>query len=108
MARDMSGRTLHDLAASALILQMSMRDDEALVTIAVFDTRFEAGLARGALEAIGIRALVPEERLFRSGALPGNWLAARLQVLESDRDRALAELRRVQIHLVPPPSASDA
>jgi hypothetical protein len=44
-----------------------MREDERLVTIAVFDTRFEAGLARGALEGAGIRALVPEEHVLGFG-----------------------------------------
>jgi hypothetical protein len=83
-----------------------MRDDEKLVTIAVFDTGFEAGLARGRLEGIGIRALVPEEHLFRSGG-PTHGLPAHLRVLESDRDRAVAELRRLQIRLVSPPSERD-
>ncbi len=78
-----------------------MRDDEALVTIAVFDTGFEAGLARGALEGIGIRALVPEEHLARTGG-PPSFFPARLQVLESDRDRAIAELRRLRMHIVRP------
>jgi hypothetical protein len=76
-----------------------MRDDERLVTIASFDTVWEASIARGALEAAGIRALVPEEHLLRSGRFP----AGSLQVLESDRDRALTELRRTQIRLVQPP-----
>ena len=74
------------------------QDDERLVTLAEFDTRFEAGLARGALEASGIRVLVPEEHLVRvTHAGP-----ARLQVFESDRERALTELRRLQIRLVEP------
>jgi hypothetical protein len=81
-----------------------MRDDEALVTIAIFDTGFEAGLARGALEGAGIRALVPEEHRIRGG---GHAFPARLQVLESDRDRAIAELRRLQIRLVSPPPTND-
>jgi hypothetical protein len=76
-----------------------MRDDERLVTIALFDTVWEASIARGALEGAGIRALVPEERLLRSGRYP----AGSLQVLESDRDRALSELHRSQIRLVQPP-----
>jgi len=83
-----------------------MRDDEALVTIAVFDTGFEAGLARGTLEGAGIRALVPEEHRFLSGG-PTYAFPARLQVLESDRDRAIAELRRVQIRIVSPQSTRD-
>jgi hypothetical protein len=78
-----------------------VRDDERLVTVAVFDTGFEAGLARGRLEGVGIRALVPEEHLFRSGG-PAYASPAHLQVLESDRDRAIAELRRLQIRLVHP------
>ena len=77
-----------------------MRDDEALVTIAEFATVWEASMARGALEAAGIRALVPEETLVRSRTTA--YPVGRLQVLESDRDRALAELRRRQIRLVQP------
>ena len=76
-----------------------MRDDERLVTIAIFDTVWEASIARGSLEGAGIRALVPEERLLRSGRFPGG----SLQVLESDRVRALTELHRNQIRLVQPP-----
>jgi len=82
-----------------------MRKDEALVTIATFPTEFEASLARGALEAIGISALVPAEargsfRGLYNGVAPG---AAELKVFESDRDRAVVELRRLQIRVVEPP-----
>jgi hypothetical protein len=65
--------------------------DEALITVAIFETELEASFARGALEAIGISALVP-----------GEWSGAELQVFESDRDRALVELRRLKIRIVPP------
>jgi hypothetical protein len=82
-----------------------MRDEERLVTIAVFGTRFEAGLARGALENVGIRALVPEEQMLRLGG--GQAFPAHLKVQESDRNRAIAELRRVQIRLVEPPSSDE-
>jgi hypothetical protein len=69
-----------------------MARDETLVTIATFETELEASFARGALEAIGISALVP-----------GEWSGyAELQVFESDRDRAIDELRRLQIRIVPP------
>jgi hypothetical protein len=84
---------------------MQMRQDEALVTIAVFDTTFDASLARGALEAIGIRALVPEETLV--GSRSGITLRSRLQVFESDRDRALVELRRMQMRVVTQSTDSD-
>jgi len=79
-----------------------MRDDEPLVTIAVFETIAEASIARGALESAGIRALVPEETLVRLGRFPGTRLIppGSLQVLESDKDRAIAELRRRRIRLV--------
>jgi hypothetical protein len=83
-----------------------MRDDECLVTIATFDTVWEASMARGVLEAVGIRALVPEEtlvRLSRITILP----TGSLQVLEADKDRALTELRRSQIRLVPPPTEGE-
>ena len=82
-----------------------MRKDEALVTIATFATEFEASLARGALEAIGISALVPAEargsfRGLHNGIAPS---AAELKVFESDRDRAIVELRRLQIRIVDSP-----
>lgn len=76
-----------------------MRDDEALVTIATFDTLWQASIARGVLESVGIRAVVPEEKMvrpWRDSIFP----SGSLQVLQSDRDRALAELRRSQIRLV--------
>ena len=83
-----------------------MRDDEILVTVAEFDTVWEASLARGVLEAAGIRALVPEEKLVRGGR-GSIFPAGSLQVFEADRDRAIVELRRSQIRLVPPPDDRD-
>ena len=69
-----------------------MARDEPLVTIATFETELEASFARGALEVRGISALVPGES---SRSLT-------LQVFESDRDRAIVELRRLRIRIVPP------
>lgn len=74
---------------------------DPLVTIARFTTALEASLARGALEAIGIRALVVGEQFalfnrFRDSMPPH----ADLRVFETDRDRAGTELRRLQIRLV--------
>ena len=77
-----------------------MRDDEALITIAVFDRIWEACLARGALSNAGIRALVPEEALMRSRG--GIFPHGSLQVLEADRHRAVAELRRLKMRVVWP------
>ena len=79
-----------------------MPNSEALITIATFETEVEASLARGALEAIGIRALVPGES---SGSFHGMYgggstSPAKLQVFESDRDRAVVELRRMRIRMV--------
>lgn len=82
-----------------------MRDDRKLFTIAVFDTVWEAALARGALDAGGIRALVPEESMFRTR--DGIFPSGSLQVLDTDRDRAIAELRRRQIRLVEPPDRDE-
>ena len=76
---------------------MPLRRDEPLVTIATFDTGFEAGLARGALEAIGIQAMVPEDAFSRRGVVA---TPASLLVFESDSARALVELRRMQIRIV--------
>jgi len=78
-------------------------DDEALVTIATFETELEASFARGALQSVGIPALVPGEAGGSfSGMYGGMPHTAQLQVFESDRDRALLELRRLQIRVVPP------
>jgi hypothetical protein len=81
---------------------MAHRQDDALITIAIFETELEASFARGALEASGIRALVPGES---SGSFPSvrrRATRAELQVFDSDRDRAIAELRRLHIRIVPP------
>ena len=82
---------------------MPEHNDESLVTIASFETELEASFARGALEAIGISALVPGEW---SGSFTGMYRGlphrAELKVFESDRDRAVVELRRLQIRIVPP------
>jgi hypothetical protein len=85
------------------------KDDQALVTIATFTTsfEFEASLARGALEAVGIAAVVPGEE---SGTFStysrnrGDPAVSVLQVLESDRHRAVAELGRIQMRIAGPPS----
>jgi hypothetical protein len=74
--------------------------NEPLVTIARFPTAFDASLAKGALEACGIEAFVPGEDL---GTFTTNraWVpVTELRVFESDRDRALAELRRAEIRIV--------
>ena len=79
------------------------RDDESLVTIATFGTSFEASLARGALEAAGIEALVPGEEAGTFSLYSSQPRPAVLQVLESNKDRAIAELRRLKMHIVEPP-----
>ena len=74
--------------------------DEPIVTLATFETEFEASLARGALESIGIPAMVPGEDsgsyIRRARVLQG----VELKVFESDRERAAVELRRMQIRVV--------
>jgi len=84
---------------------MTMHDDDALVTVATFNSVWEASMARGVLEAAGIRALVPEEALVRSKNMM--FPTGSLRVLESDKDRAIAELRRRQIQLVQPPERDE-
>jgi hypothetical protein len=79
------------------------RQDEALVTLATFATEFEASLARGALEAIGISALAPAERKGSFTGLYGGAFGsgpAEVKVFASDRERALIELHRMQIRVV--------
>jgi len=83
-----------------------MPNHDALVTIAVFGTTFEASLARGALESIGIRASVPEELFGPFSSVGGSGRTA-VQVFESDRDRAVVELRRMQMQIVEPRPAPE-
>lgn len=76
--------------------------DEPLVTIASFSTSFEAGLAKGALESIGIPAFVPGESLGTFSRNRGGIADGSLQVFESDRANAIAELRRLDLKIVKP------
>jgi hypothetical protein len=73
---------------------------EALVTIASFPTSFEASIARGALEACGIPAFVPDETLGTFSRNRGGIPAGVLQVFASDKDVAIAELRRLGLKIV--------
>lgn len=87
---------------------MSPYRDEPLVVVASFATSLEASLARGALEARGIRAFVPDEglgsfSLRRGGIPPGT-----LQVFASDRAEAIAELWRLQLKVIRPEPKHDA
>ena len=83
--------------------------DEPIVTLATFDTEFEASLARGALEAIGIRAMVPGELSGTYGRGRGNqFQRIEVKVFESDRERAAVELRRLQIRVLERPDDTDA
>jgi hypothetical protein len=83
------------------------KNDEALITIATFSSSVEASMARGALERIGIAAFVPDEV---SGTFstysrhPGGIGGSVLKVFESDQDRAIAELRRLHMHIATPPA----
>lgn len=78
--------------------------DEPIVTLATFETDFEASLARGALEAIGIRAMVPGELSGTYGrGHAAQFHRVEVKVFESDRDRAMVELRRMQIRVVDSP-----
>lgn len=81
---------------------MKSQKDEALVTIASFPTDFEASLAKGALEQLGIRAFVPGEMPGMLSRNRGGMPMGILQVFESDRDRAVAELRRREMKIVKP------
>jgi hypothetical protein len=76
------------------------RENEPLVTIASFATSIEASLARGALEARGIPAFVPDEMLGTFTRNRGGLPTGTLQVFESDRDHAIAELRRMDMTVV--------
>lgn len=62
---------------------------QELVTIARFPTLGEAQVARGLLEASGVRALVLDQDVLRFDPFrPGESIPVRLQVLASQRARA--------------------
>jgi hypothetical protein len=75
---------------------------EPLVAIAVFRSDFDAGVARGALEAIGIPARVPGVALGMLSRNRGGIPEGTLQVFASDKDAAVAELRRKDFQIVGP------
>ena len=77
--------------------------DDALVTVAYFDSSLEASLARGALEALDIRAVIPGEALGSFSRNMGGISSTELQVFASDFDRAATALRRLQIRVVERP-----
>jgi hypothetical protein len=84
---------------------------EPLVTIATFNTGLEASLAKGALEAVGIRAFIPNEGLGMVSRNRGAIAAEELKVFARDTERARAILRRSELRLVTPddpPSAPRA
>ena len=68
---------------------------DPLVTIASFATSMDASLARGALEAAGINAIVAGEGLGSFSRNRGGIAVPELQVRKSDREKAIAELRRL-------------
>ena len=70
-------------------------EEDEFVTVATFGNRFDASVARGALESSGIPALVPGESmgsfaLNRTGAHE-TWIE--LKVRSIDRDRAAEFLK---------------
>lgn len=69
--------------------------DDALVTVATFENSLQASLARGALEAAGIDAFIPGEALGTFTRNRGGISLTELQVRGADRERAVAELKRI-------------
>jgi hypothetical protein len=73
---------------------MARNTQSDLITVATFGDSLEASLARGALEAAGITAVVPGEALGAFSRSRGGLPLTELQVRVGDRDRAIKELRR--------------
>jgi hypothetical protein len=67
-------------------------ESEELVTVATFPTVFDASVAKGALEARGMRAYVPREMVGSFSRLAEHEPWAELKVRASDRDRAVEVL----------------
>ena len=71
---------------------MTRARQEALVTIATFATGLDASVARGALEAEGIRAYVPGRAA--AAASRAAMATTEVRVRTSDRRRAMEVLER--------------
>ena len=71
-----------------------LKEGEELVTVATFPTVFEASVAKGALEAEGMHAVVPRERVGSFSRLTEKEFWAELKVRASDRDHAVELLRK--------------
>jgi hypothetical protein len=69
-------------------------EGEDLVTVATFQTVFDASIAKGALEAEGMEAFVPNESVGSFSRVPPQELWAELKVRASDRDRAVKFLKQ--------------
>ena len=69
-------------------------EGEEFVTIATFQTVFDATIARGALEAEGLRAFVPNEGAGSFSRVPPRETWAELKVRAADRDRAVELLKQ--------------
>src|SRR5215510_13066890 len=67
---------------------------DQLVTIATFDIPAKAHVARGTLEAAGIRAVVNNEEAVSALWLPTALGGVKVQVLEEDAERAVAVLEK--------------
>ncbi len=69
-------------------------EDEQFVTVATFGNVFDASVARGALEAEGVKAFVPGEALGAFSQVPPREIWVALKVRASDRDRAVELLKQ--------------
>jgi hypothetical protein len=71
-------------------------ESDEFVTVATFTNLFEASVARGALEADGLPALVPGENIgaFGSDRTGAREVWVELKVRASDRDRAVELLKQ--------------
>ncbi len=69
-------------------------EDQQFVTVATFGNMFDASIARGALEAEGVKAFVPGEALGAFSQVPPRELWVELKVGASDRDRAVKLLKQ--------------
>ena len=68
-------------------------ESEELVTVATFQTVFDASVAKGALEAEGMHAFVPNESVGSFSRLAQRESWAELKVKARDRDRAVQVLK---------------
>ena len=88
-------------------MQDQHKDKKSLVTIASYSQAFEARLAQNRLAVEGIQAFVSGEHLVIIGRFYSNSPRIKLQVADTDAEKAMAVLSEIKSQKPPPSPARD-